>query len=305
MLKPFYMWAGGKSKMLKHYEGIFPVLSNYDLFVEPFFGGGAVWADIQSRQSMESVVNDINEELMGVLKGLKDNSEYFLENLSTLAEDYLAIEGKENRKAYYYNLRKQYWISPDPSTLYFLMRLGFNGIWQTCKDSNGLFGTPAGLMNHEKEEQIFKRSNMRDWSHSLKQSSIYSVDYSDLDFDPQNALVYLDPPYRDSFTSYGTGFDDDDQRRLVSWAKGVVDGGGTVLLANRCVSGDSFFEDLLPEAEFHYFDVTYTAGRRKKNEDNTFSAKSAQEFLAIVTGDKSPVYIKQADVLKRSSLFDL
>lgn len=299
------MWAGGKSKLLKHYEGIFPILSTYDLFVEPFFGGGAVWADIQSSQFMESVINDANEELMGVLKGLRDDSSSFLRSLSALTAEYLVIDGKENRKAYYYDLRKQYWSDPDPSTLYFLMRLGFNGIWQTCKDSNGLFGTPAGLLNHKREEQIFKTDNMRDWARSLQRASIYSGDYSDLDFDPQNALVYLDPPYRDSFTSYGTGFNDDDQGRLVSWAKGVASGGGTVLLANRCVPGDDFFEDLLPEAEFHYFDVTYTAGRRKKNEDNTFSAKPAREFLAIMTGEKSPAYIKQADAVKRGSVFDL
>jgi hypothetical protein len=35
-----------------------------------------------------------------------------------------------------------------------------------------------------------------------------------------------------------------------------------------------------------YFDVTYTAGRRKKNKDGTHSAKKAREILMI--GEKQP-----------------
>jgi DNA adenine methylase len=57
--------------------------------------------------------------------------------------------------------------------------------------------------------------------------------------------------------------------------------GATVLLANRD-NGDGFFEKILGgRGTFHYFDVTYTAGRRKKN-DTRYEAKAAREFLAII-----------------------
>lgn len=39
-LKPLYMWAGGKNKLIKHYEPIFSQLPHYDNYVEPFFGVG-------------------------------------------------------------------------------------------------------------------------------------------------------------------------------------------------------------------------------------------------------------------------
>ena len=49
-------------------------------------------------------------------------------------------------------------------------------------------------------------------------------------------------------------------------------------MSNRDV-GDGFFESRTGNNRLIYFDVTYTAGRRKKNEDGTHSAKKAREIL--------------------------
>ena len=161
------------------------------------------------------------------------------------------------------------------------MRLGFNGVWQTCADSHGLFGTPSGLLNHERAEQVFKPELIHVWSNALQSALIHAGGYQDIPIPEQPSLIYLDPPYRDSFTSYGTGFNDDDQKALCGWLRDRYDEGHRVLLANRHVEGDPFFENLLGDiCDFHYFDVTYTAGRRKKTADG-FEAKSAREFLAI------------------------
>lgn len=298
------MWAGGKTKLLKHYRGILPDLSAYQLYVEPFFGGGAVWADIQGDYTGNTVINDVNTELMGVLKAVRDDRAGFLSSLETMSAEYLAVEGKDARKALYYQLRREYWADPSADKLYFLMRLGFNGIWQTCRDSNGLFGTPAGLLNHKKPEQIFSPALINQWSDALQGAAVFSTGYDQLDFDPDGALIYLDPPYRDSFTSYGTGFDDEDQNAVIEWAKEQSRQGATVLLANRCTDGDSFFEDRLPDAQFHYFDIVYTAGRRKRNDDSTYSAKPAREFLAVITSKHSPEYLSSASADAPLSLFD-
>jgi len=45
--------------------------------------------------------------------------------------------------------------------------------------------------------------------------------------------------------------------------------------------GDGFFESRQGGNKLVYFDVTYTAGRRKKNDDGTHSAKKATEILMI------------------------
>ena len=45
MTKPLYMWAGGKSRMLKKYANLLGEVS-FDKYIEPFFGAGAmfIWA---------------------------------------------------------------------------------------------------------------------------------------------------------------------------------------------------------------------------------------------------------------------
>lgn len=94
-------------------------------------------------------------------------------------------------------------------------------------------------------------------------------------------MVFLDPPYRDSFTNYSTGFNDDSQREMCAYIQELLEAGHRVAMSNRTVEGERFFEDLLGDSmEFHYFDVTYTAGRRKRTEAG-FEAKPAREFLAV------------------------
>jgi DNA adenine methylase len=161
------------------------------------------------------------------------------------------------------------------------MRTGFNGIWQTCEDSNGLFATPAGLLNQKSLSQIIDAENIKRWSAALRTTQLHTGSYIDMTLPSHSSLIYLDPPYRGSFTSYGTGFSDADQAVLAAWYRDRVNEGHKVLLANRCVDDDGFFEDLIGDiASFHYFDVTYTAGRRKLVDTN-YEAKAAREFIAI------------------------
>lgn len=275
------MWAGGKKKLLKHYANMWPS-KHYKTYIEPFFGGGAVYGWLQGNQHGEYdnfQINDVNIELMGMLADLRDNTDLFLEELDTLSKEYLTIDGKENRKKYFYAKQKEYWDAPNPRLLFFLMRLAFNGIWQTCNDAHGLFGTPAGLLNHKNRDAIYKPNVLKEWATALKHTTVSSVSYDEITFDPTDALIYLDPPYRDSFTTYGTIFGDEEQKKLIEWALEQKRLGATVLLANRYVEGDTFFEDLLPEATFYPIDVVYTAGRRKRLE-NGFAAKPAREFIA-------------------------
>ena len=70
----------------------------------------------------------------------------------------------------------------------------------------------------------------------------------------EDSYVFLDPPYRGCFTQYGVDFDDKIQQSVIDYL-------------NQATSKGAY--------------VTYTAGRRKKNEDGTHSAKKAREILMI------------------------
>jgi DNA adenine methylase len=279
------MWAGGKSRLVDRYGPFWPMSDSKVPYVEPFFGGGAMFCAMVNSGLVGGapgsvVLGDVNRELVGLLAAVTSDLERFLGSVSALVDDYLEV-GKPVRKAWFYQLRERYWEGPDPATLYVLMKLAFNGIWQTCRASNGLFGTPAGLLNHERATQVFRPELVRAWSAALSSATLHAGSFETVPVPQVPSLIFLDPPYRDSFTSYATSFGDDAQETLAGWFRSRVTEGHRVLLANRCVDGDRFFEDLIGDvATFHYFDVTYTAGRRKRVEAG-FEAKQAREFLAV------------------------
>lgn len=276
VLKPMFMWAGGKTRLLAKFEPFFP--KKITTYVEPFLGGAAVFAHLHQRVDA-AILCDVNAELIGVYNAIKSDVATFKKEFTRLEANYIPLD-KENRKKLYYQLRKEYWTKPDSTEtqalLLFLMKTGFNGIWQSCEDAKGKFATPAGLLNQKTE--VMDKALMDKWNVALTNAKLVSGSYDTLDI-PDGSFIYCDPPYRDSFTTYDTGFNDKDLEKLVRWCQALhKDKGCTVWLSNR-EAGDTFFEDLAPEAKFEKFPITYTAGRRKKNEDASFSAKKATELL--------------------------
>lgn len=274
MLKPLFMWAGGKGKVLKHHVPYLP--ASCKVYSEPFFGGGAMFLHVQKTLKPERCfINDVNEGIINIYRQVKERPETFCEIVESYQNVYLPLE-KKDRKSYYYEVRQQHaydyseWEPvKEAATLYFLMKTGFNGVWQINKNTNNRYGTPCGLLNQR--EQIYDRDAIRGWHELLQNTEIYSGDYSQC---PAGDLNYLDPPYRDSFTDYGTGWGDAETDKLLNYAKALK---GYVLFCNRC-DGSDFFESKKGRLNLITFPVTYTAGRRKKTEDG-FEAKKATEVL--------------------------
>jgi hypothetical protein len=103
-----------------------------------------------------------------------------------------------------------------------------------------------------------------------KRSVGYAVSYSK---DEPEHFIFLDPPYRGSFTSYGQEFSDDDQNKLLDYVRSNKN--SDIFLCNRDIE-DGFYDNT--GLVINKFPVTYTAGRRKKTEDG-FEAKPATELL--------------------------
>jgi len=281
-MKPLYIWAGGKNKMLKKYVDHLP--KSFSTYVEPFFGGGAMycWA-YQKNPDASFVINDINESIINIYTSIKYDLSNFLNRMDELSNEYLPLD-KPARKEYYFNLRHQHafdyevWDRTiESATLYFLMKTGFNGIWQINKNTNGRFGTPSGLLNQK--DKVYDKENVLEWHSALQHTTILSGDFTaTLEHSTKDSYTFLDPPYRGSFTQYGVDFDDKIQLSVLDHLNKCKEQGSYTLLSNRDV-GDGFFEDNVGDNQMAYFDVTYTAGRRKKNNDGSFSAKPAREVL--------------------------
>jgi DNA adenine methylase len=274
-MKPLFMWAGGKSKMMKHYVP-FMNFGKIETYSEPFFGGGAMFLHMmQAHEPKKAWINDINGDIMGIYRAIRDQPVRFMQQMDVYQAVYLPL-AKEDRKKYFYELRDIHafdYDSHEPTDraalLYFLMKTAFNGIWQINKNTNGKFGTPSGLLNQR--DSVYDRENVDAWSRILNSSQveIMSGNWSSV---PTSQFTFMDPPYRDSFADYNESFPDAELQKLM---KMVEDNKGVWLCNRDC--GDGFFDKM--NATVHRFPVTYTAGRRKKTEDG-YEAKKAIEILA-------------------------
>lgn len=284
-LPRLFQWAGGKTKMLPRYAPLLPQQAPH-AYVEPFAGGAALFAHLcaSGRRPGTVLLGDTNGELMGLYRAIGEDLEAFLE----AARDHDALWAgldADARRSTYYAWRARYWgldaaqaaSTQGSALLYALMRTSFNGIWQTCAASRGRFGTPVGLV--DKQGGFLQEHALAAWSQALQGVHLHTGSFEGLTV-PQGAFVYCDPPYRDSFTRYSTGFYDADQATLVAWCRRQHRAqGATVWLANR-EAGDGFFEDVASDAAFHRFPIIYTAGRRKKTDDG-YKAKPATELLLV------------------------
>lgn len=304
-MKPLYIWAGGKNKMIPKYQELPGIpYSGYDTFVEPFFGGGAMMIHVyQNNPNVKRfIINDVNPEIIGVYTAIKTDIDNFIKRMNVLQAAYLPL-AKADRKKFYYDLRNEYttnwtqWTATDESaTLYFLMKTGFNGIWQINQQSNGRFATPSGLLNQT--TKVYDLDNVLEWNVFLQKVDIFCGDWSACCTNiTSTAFYFMDPPYRDSFTQYGQSFDDQAHINLINFCKAEDLKGNFVFYCNRD-AGDDFYKVNRGQLVEAKYPITYTAGRRKQSTDSdgnvTHTAKSATEILLHSPAIHCPILKKHS-----------
>lgn len=284
-LRPLFMWAGGKTKMIPQYAERLGIPYEFDVYVEPFFGGGAMFCELYNRGAFPAakpVISDSNQELMNLYRHIREDCEGLIYVLKIIEDRYLKMSYAK-RKEHYYLVRNAYAFNAlgcgllDSATLLFLLKTGFNGIYQTLEGSDR-FASPCGLLNQT--EAVFDYELIREWNRALQNTNIFSCDWSELvgDYDEAQVFYFLDPPYRDSFKHYGVS--DFDHDRLIAKAVHVAENEDAIVwLCNRWTDDTYYMDRAKGALDIDTFDVTYTAGRRKKNEDGTHSAVKAQEVL--------------------------
>lgn len=275
LMKPLYKWQGGKTKLLKAYRPLLPAADSFTSYVEPFFGAGALFCHMRNTYPRKpSLINDINPYVVNVLRVIKELPALFRSQLQALEQAYLSICSKGERSKFYYETRSQYWLLEDdrsqfPSSskakvlcaayLYFLMKTGFNGLWQPMRSRNDYFGTAFGLGNEK--PGFIDYALIREWHEHLQDTEISCCSYEELNI-PTDSFVFCDPPYLDNTVSYGTKRVD--TVSLLGWCEQLQRQGATVWLANRDVE-TSFYEDFSAYDQKTIFDVCYTGGKKAVN----------------------------------------
>ena len=266
--KPFFKWAGGKAQLLQEFDQRLPAAllsGDLDRYVEPFIGGGAVFFFLMQRFPLkESVICDINEELVLTYQVVKQDVEALITLLNGYQVRYDALDESgrkdlflevrvhlnEEKKGFDYSSYGNPWIHR-AAELLFLNKTCFNGLFRV--NSKGGFNVPFGKYRNP---GIVNESNLRKVSALLANTTIIQGDFSrSLDYIDERTFVYIDPPYRplnssSSFTSYSQdGFLDQDQIRLSEYFASVDKIGAKVMLSNS----DPYNED----ASDHFFDNLY------------------------------------------------
>lgn len=249
VVKPFLKWAGGKTQLLPQLSKAFPKqLEQYDTFVEPFVGGGAVLFHILSRYpNIENIViNDINSGLIKTYIVVKERPDELINYLEELQHRFWELNDRE-QKLFYLGKRKQFSAErlsdiEFVSLFIFLNRTCFNGLYRVNKKDE--FNVPFGRY---KKPTICNSKLIISASELLQRVMILEGDYANILGSLQGrSFIYFDPPYKpisktSNFTAYSNmGFDETQQIRLASFCKTLNDN-SKWMLSNSSSGNDSFF----------------------------------------------------------------
>ncbi|XZJ82143.1 DNA adenine methylase [Clostridium perfringens] len=219
-MKPILKYRGGKSKEIP--EILRHIPKNYNRYIEPFFGGGALYFYLEN-------INDINTRLINFYRDVANNYEDMRVQLDKLHKIY------ERNQRQYEELKA---INPDVrvenlnENLFYEMRDLFNNnTTNKYLDSVIYFfinkTAYSGMIRYNKKGEFnvpfgrYKNMNTRLLTNNhhklLRTAKIYNTSYQDIfNMAEENDFMFLDPPYDCQFTDYGNGneFTEEDHREL-------------------------------------------------------------------------------------------
>ena len=179
--KPILKWAGGKTQLLEHLLPKIP--KEYNKYIEPFFGGGALFFALKPNNS---IIADSNPELINLYRVIAKDVNSLISELKNL----------KNEKDFFYDMRKKEFselseIEAAARTI-FLNKTSFNGLYRVNK--KGQFNVPFGYYKNPKildEDQLLAASKL------LKKTKILLGDFKDVlcENAKKGDFIFLDPPY--------------------------------------------------------------------------------------------------------------
>lgn len=242
-------WAGSKAWLV-------PAIGRVDECVELFAGS----AKVSFSCADACHLNDLCEPLMNVYRRLVQDG-----SAAPLTAEVLSLFGSiqtaRRPSARYYSIRQRFNKNgqTDPVEFLVLLYSGFNGLWRVGPSGNNVpYGNPRGISVDFLED--IPISKIR---------SVSSVPWQEFSIPNTTCLVYVDPPYTGTHTSYTnrgwTSIQDNELVRTLSKLPNPV------LLSCRRTKE---LESLLAQCGFDFVAVprTYAIGR---------TGKKSEELLAF------------------------
>jgi DNA adenine methylase len=253
VVRPLLKWAGGKRQLLPVLAEHYP--ASFSRYIEPFMGSGAVFFDLLNSRRLARkaiLLADVNPDLIGCYRILRDRPEAVIRALNSLAREY-----RSGGSQTYYDVRDTRFNplraalqarAAEPgdvadmytpglaAMLIFLNRTGFNGLFRLNRQ--GGFNVPAGRYTNPR---ICDETHLRLVSRALASPGVtIALQPFDRTLDEAGTgdFVYCDPPYApvsrtSSFANYtADGFTSFDQRRLQQKVVAACKRGAFVVVSN-------------------------------------------------------------------------
>jgi len=228
-MKPLVKYRGGKSNEIPNIGKHIPKYKGR--YIEPFFGGGALFFHLVPKQA---IISDINSKLIAFYKGVKENYSELRQELDEIEKIYAANRKQFNalkkqtpnervedkNEDLYYQIRdmfndlseKKY---SDALLYFFINKTAYSGMIRY--NSKGEFNVPFGRYEHLNTTLVTPQH-----SELLKRAEIYNYDYKNIfDMSQPDDFMFLDPPYDCIFSDYGNeeykdGFNDNCHKQLAT-----------------------------------------------------------------------------------------
>ena len=298
-IQPILKWAGGKRKLAPLISDIVKYdLGNITNYVEPFFGGGAVFFELYKNNLIKSAeINDIVPQLVNFYTTLSmtNDVESIHSSIVNKLKYFNSLQDNKKRKKYFQHLRNSFnylWSNENRCTqthneypeylsvedsyksavlLYVINKTCFNGLFRV--NSKGFYNVPLG--SYEKV-QLPSLNYFKYVADALKNVNVFYGDYEGVlknSLHKQHTFIYLDPPYvanskTSDFTSYSKEkFKNDDSEdsehiRLAENFDEMVDAGAKIILSNHNnPKAHSIFVEGKKNIYVYGIDVTKTIGR--------------------------------------------
>lgn len=234
----------------------------YDMYVEPFLGGGAAYLHVAGRgrpfirypggkrnhvvlrvlealvgpaplaNDVTRVIGDADAELIGLYEAAVRDASALVKAANEWIESITFQDGERKAKAYF-ELREIWNSGADRSPgLQLCLRAGaFNGLFRRNRD--GEMNVPPRDLERisavsydivAEAAELFAHATLVDWDFRRYESDL---------FIGPGSLVYLDCPYDEQFDQYiAKRFDQNDQIELIKLAAEWAERGATVVYSN-------------------------------------------------------------------------
>lgn len=193
---------------------IVPKFPPHKIYVEPFFGGGAIF--FAKQPSYLEVINDINNNVVNFFQVLKSDTESLRSEIEcTLLSEFLHKQAKHivyNPEGYSEVKRAwAFWMATN-----FSHSSKLDGGFRFC---NGTSGSHSGIVFKNKREFMLKFVNV--YARRLEKVQIFNRDALEvLDFrNRPETLAYIDPPYIGADQGHYRGYTQNNLDKLLDLLK--------------------------------------------------------------------------------------